>query len=81
MRPLFDEFDELDFDFADNAAVERAIREQRREERRLGRRRSFGHKNVRVDEFSDYDDFTDLDDYSDYDDDEFDSYSRMELDD
>lgn len=78
MRPSYDEFDELDFDYADNAAVERTLREQRREERRLGRRRSFGHKNVKVEEFSDYDDF---DDYSDYDAREFDTYSRMVLDD
>jgi len=78
MRPSYDEFDELDFDYADNSAVERALREQRREERRLGRRRSFGHKNVKVEEFSDYDDF---DDYSDYDAREFDTYSRMVLDD
>ncbi len=78
MRPLNDEFDELDFDYADNAAVERALREQRREERRLGRRRSFGHKNVKVEEFSDYDDF---DDYRDYDTREFDTYSRIVLDD
>ncbi len=78
MRPSYDEFDELDFDYADNLAVERALREQRREERRLGRRRSFGHKNVKAEEFSDYDEF---DDYSDYDVREFDTYSRMALDD
>jgi hypothetical protein len=75
MRPLDDDFDE--FDFADNSAVSRLMREQLREERRFGRRRHFGRKYD--DDYSDIDDFDDFDDedYADYDEDEFDSYSGI----
>ena len=84
MRPLFDDFDEFDFD--DNPTVARLLREQRVEESRFASRKSGGPKHKRqFDEDDDYDDFDDFDDdledYDDYDDEyderEFDSYAGI----
>lgn len=57
MRPLYDDFDEFDFD--DSHAVARLLREQRREATRRASRRSSGPKRHRYDDddnFSDYGD-------------------------
>ena len=83
MRPLFDEFDEFDFD--DSPSVARLLREQRLEEWRFASRKSHGPKHKgqfdndeEYDDFDDYDDdFDDLDDYDDYDEREFDSYAGI----
>lgn len=66
MRSLFDDFDE--FDYADSMIVNRIIREQRREERRLASRRALGPGDD-----SDYDDFDDSDDDYDFDEYDYDS--------
>ncbi len=72
MRPLFDDFDEFDFD--DYPAVARLMREQRLEESIFASRsRSQGPKHKRQfdddDDYDDFDDdFDDLDDFEDYDD-------------
>lgn len=80
MRPLFDDFDEFDFD--DSPSVARLLREQRLEESRFASRKSHGPKHKRqFDDDSDYDDFEDFDDdfedYDDYDEREFDSYADI----
>ena len=84
MRPLFDDFDEFEFD--DNPSVARLLREQRLEESRFASRKSQGPKHNRqfdeddsYDEFEDYgDEFDDYDnDYDDYDEREFDSYAGI----
>ena len=80
MRPLFDDFDEFDFD--DSPSVARLLREQRLEESRFASRKSHGPKHKRqFDDDSDYDDFEDFDDdfedYDDYDEREFDSYAGI----
>jgi hypothetical protein len=76
MRPLYDDFDEFDFD--DSAAVKQMLREMQREEIRLAsrRKRGPGNKQRWTDEDDDdLDEFEDYEDYEDYDSDEFDSYS------
>jgi hypothetical protein len=80
MRPLFEDFDDMeDFDFADNAAVGKAMRAQKRDERRAGSKKHVARHAVDPDD--DFDDFEyDDDDFSDYDDDEFDKYSGIGLD-
>jgi hypothetical protein len=83
MRPLFDDFDEFDFD--DYPSVARLLREQRLEESHFSRVRSHGPKHKRqFDDDDDYDDFEDDDyddddfgDYDDYDEREFDSYAGI----
>ena len=81
MRPLYDDFDEFDFD--DSEVVRRMLREQYREERRFAGKKHRGpsgrHK---VEEYDEYDDIGDLEDYEDYDeynDDEFDMYSGLDI--
>jgi hypothetical protein len=81
MRPLYDDFDEFDFD--DSAAVKQMLREMQREEIRLSsrRKRGPGHKQRWQDEDEDEDDvedFEDYEDYEDYDGEEFDSHSLMD---
>ena len=76
MRPLYDDFDEFDFD--DSAAVKQMLREMQREEIRLASRRKGGPGNKHRwtdDDDDDLDEFEDYEDYEDYDGDEFDSYS------
>ena len=81
MRPLFDDFDEFDFD--DYPAVARLLREQRLEESLFSGRKSHGPKHKRqFDDDDDYEDFDDdfddledFEDYEDYDEREFDSYA------
>jgi hypothetical protein len=80
MRPLFEDFDEFDFD--DSPTVARLLREQRLEELRFASRKAHGPKHKRQsdndDEYDDFDDddgFDDLEDYDDYDEREFDSYA------
>ena len=86
MRPLFEDFDEFDFD--DSPSVARLLREQRLEESRFASRKSQGPKHKRqfdndedYDDPGDYDDFDDFDDYDedydDYDEREFDSYAGI----
>ena len=84
MRPLFDDFDEFDFD--DNPSVARLLREQRIEDSRFASRKAPGPKHKRqFDEDDEYDDFDDYDDdfedydndYDDYDEREFDSYAGV----
>ena len=80
MRPLFDDFDEFDFD--DSPSVARLLREQRLEESRFASRKSHGPKHKRqFDEDSDYDDFEDFEDdfedYDDYDEREFDAFAGI----
>jgi hypothetical protein len=77
MRPLFDDFDEFDFD--DYPAVARLMREQRLAESLFASRKSHEPKHKRPfdedddfdDDYEDYDD--DFDDFDDYDDREYDS--------
>jgi hypothetical protein len=89
MRPLFEDFDEFDFD--DSPSVARLLREQRLEESRFASRKSQGPKHKRqfdndedYDDPGDYDDFDDFDDYDedydDYDEREFDSYAGIGVD-
>ena len=88
MRRLYDEYDELEFDFADNATRNRMLREKLREKRRLASRRAFGPGNRRkreefddeFDDFENYEEYDQYDDYDDYDDDEFDSYAGIRTD-
>ena len=79
MRPVYDEFDE--FNFNDNDLVSRYMREQEREERKLASKRRRGSFSKRHHEsFDDGDDFDDVEsyeDYSEYDEDEFDTYSGI----
>ena len=86
MRPLFDDFDEFDFD--NYPSVARLLREQRLEESRFASRKSQGPKHKRqfdndeeYDDLGNYDDFDDFDDYDedydDYDEREFDSYAGI----
>ena len=87
MRTPYDDVEE--FDFADNLDVKRIMREQKREELRLARRRSRRGPgdSERFDDLESYDfrDFgnygdTAAVDYDDYDEDEFDSYSDVGID-
>jgi hypothetical protein len=89
MRPLFEDFDEFDFD--DSPSVARLLREQRLEESRFASRKSQGPKHKRqfdndedYDDPGDYNDFDDFDDYDedydDYDEREFDSYAGIGVD-
>jgi hypothetical protein len=85
MRPLFDDFDEFDFD--DYPSVARLLREQRLEESHSSKIRSHGPRHKRqFDEDDDYDDFDfdyedndndDFKEYDDYDEREFDSYAGV----
>jgi hypothetical protein len=79
MRPSHDDFDDLDYDFADSDAERQLMRERSHELRRLAGRRASGPGNRRGNDDYDYDDDDfdddDYDEYEDYDDDEFDSYS------
>ena len=81
MRPLYEDFDDFDFDFADQAVVKQMLREQIREERRLASRRRSGpgSKNRPDDDdeedFDDYEKYEEYNDYDDYDAEEFDRYS------
>lgn len=81
MRPLFEDFDEFDFD--DSPSVARLLREQRLEESRFASRKSHGPKHKRqFDEDDEYSDFGDSDDYDDYDsyDEDYDDYDEREFD-
>ena len=80
MRPPFDDFDE--FAFGDSAAVNRLLREQRKEERRFSSRKPHAsHASPDDDEFiDDAEDYEDYEDYGDYNEDEFDEYSGMDSD-
>lgn len=83
MRALHDEFDE--FVFGDSDMVQKIMREQEREERRLAsRRRRTATAKYRFEPVDEIDDFSDLDsfeetDFSDYNEDEFDRYSGLEF--
>lgn len=80
MHPYEDDYDE--FEFADNAAVNRILREQMREERRFATRRALGPRDRGyIDDYDDDEDYEDYDDYDDYDDEEFDEYSGIDTDD
>ena len=80
MRPLYDEFD--DFDFDDSAVMARLRREQNREQRRLANRR----KHKAADHHRDLDSYGDIDDlegygsFEDYDASEFDEHSDLTID-
>jgi hypothetical protein len=85
MRPLFEDFDEFDFD--DSPSVARLLREQRLEESRFASRRAHGPKHKRhfdddeYDDFGNYEEYDDYDkDYDDYDEGEFDSYAGIGVD-
>ena len=86
MRPLFDDFDEFDFD--DSPSVARLLREKRREKSKQAIRKFRGPKNRRYydDRDEEYEDtetsgqFSWSDDYVDYDDyneEEFDLYAGI----
>lgn len=80
MRPLYEDFDDMDdFVFAGDAAVGKAMRAQKRDERRLGSKKHMARHVIDPDDDFDDFDFED-DDFSDYDDDEFDKYSGIGLD-
>jgi hypothetical protein len=72
MRPLYDEFEE--FDFADSPALNRFMREQRREERRLASRKNDWR---RTEDFFELDEFDDVSDYTDYQEEEFDRFAGI----
>ncbi len=77
MRPPFDDLDE--FAFGDNAAVDRILREQRKEERRYASRKP--HDSPDDDEYLDgMDEYEDYEDYGDYNEDEFDEHSGVDTD-
>ena len=83
MRPLYDDFDEFEFD--DSAAVKHILRDLQREEIRMASRRRHGPgaKKRYSDEFEDDDygdseDYEETEDFDDYNDDEFDSYSALD---
>ena len=87
MRPLYDDFDEFEFelDFADSATAKKILREKLHERRRLASRRAHGSgKKRKRDDFDDNyedDDFDeDYDEYNDYDDEDSDSYSDRDWD-
>lgn len=87
MRPVYDDFDEFDFEFADSMIVRQMLREKQREQRRLASLRANGPGSKRSrEEFKapwddeDYEDYEDYDEYDEYDDDEFDSYTGHGLD-
>lgn len=74
MHRRYDDFEEFDdFDFADTMTVNRIMRMERRDSRRLGPRRGRG---FREEDYADerYVDFEEDPDYADYDADEFDSF-------
>ena len=80
MRPVYEEFDE--FDFNDTDLVSRYMREQEREERRLASKRRRASVSRRRPESFDVDDdnFNDVEsyeEYNEYDEDEFDTYSGI----
>lgn len=82
MRPIFDDFD--DFDFDDNPSVARLLRKQRLDESRFASRKAHGPKHKRqldddsdYDDFENYEDYEDYEDYDDYDEREFDSYAGI----
>lgn len=82
MRPLYDDFDEFEFD--DSAAVKHMLRELQREEVRMASRRRHGpgvkkrwDDDFEDDDYDDFEDYEDVDEYDDYDDDEFDSYATV----
>lgn len=82
MQPSYDEFDEIDLDFADSAIAKEILRGELHEQRRLASRRAqaLGKKRKHAE---DEDDFADLDfdeDYDDYDDEDTDSYSERDWD-
>lgn len=85
MRPFYDDFDESEF--GDNEMVNKIMREQEREERRLASHRRRGPSLKRrhevlepQDDVSDDDDYDDFEEDDEYDDDEFDTYSGLDLD-
>ena len=81
MRPLYDDFDEFEFD--DSIAVKQMLREIEREQIRMASRRKHGPGKKKRwdddadDDFGDYEDYEDFEEYDDYDEDEFDSYARV----
>lgn len=82
MRPLYDEFDEFEFD--DSVAVKQMLREMEREEIRRASRRKHGPGSRKrwEDDFDDDfpdDEVEDYEEYEDYDDNEFDSYSGLDI--
>jgi hypothetical protein len=88
MRPLFDDFDEFEFD--DSPTVARLLRAKRRDEDRRSRRKSAGPRHHRwVDEddsdhdtyggYGNYREDSDFSDYDDYDEEEFDLYAGLSL--
>lgn len=81
MQPLYEEFDDFDdFDFSDTMAVERLLREQRREQRLLSRRRfRASHGPRQSDDELGYEDADDYIDFDDYNDEEFDRYAGLDL--
>ena len=86
MRPLFEDFDEFDFD--ESPSVARLLREHRLEESRFASRKSHGPKHKRpfdddedeYDDFDEYDEYEDYGDYDEYDEREFDSYAGIGVD-
>jgi hypothetical protein len=88
MSRLYDDYDELEFDFADDAVARQMRRKELREKRRLAVRRASGPGNRRShenyeDDFDDYETYDGDDryeDYDDYNDDEFDAYSGINAD-
>jgi hypothetical protein len=86
MRPLFEDFDE--FEFEDSPTVARLLREHRRTEARRTRRMSAGPKHHRyLDEddepnegyggYGSYHEDSKFSDYDDYDEEEFDLYAGL----
>jgi hypothetical protein len=79
MRPVYEDFDEFEFD--DAAIVSRVLREQERADRRRASRKASGPKDRdqwNDDDWDDYEDSDDYDDYDDYDNDEFVSLSKSD---
>jgi len=85
MSRLYDDYDELEFDFADDAIARQMQRKELREKRRLAVRRAFGPGNRRShenyeDDYENFDEDDGYEDYDDYNDDEFDAYSGINAD-
>ena len=74
MRFLYDDLDEFDIDFDDNATARQLLRERIHEQRRLASHRAQGPGRKRGYMDDDYDE-DGYEEYEDYDDDEFDSFS------
>ncbi len=70
MRPFYDDFDDLDGDFADSVITRHLLQKKLRDERQHARRHGLFANKKRKQQFDDDDDFDDeYDEYDEYDED------------